>query len=146
MQKNFLLRHHNCWYAAVIKDLAYRRPGMAWYHYDIQFRQMRQTINYRWDRMHRELWLSCAMGPMFNKQRFSFRDSFRDSQHSTGHIFSQNKEFPFNRSSCWSYNRTGHCIRPGCRFYHTCNRCKGPHPLFSCTNTAKQTSHISPKC
>ena len=51
-------------YAEIIRDLAHRRPGLAWYHYDIQFRQLKEEINLRWDMIHYDLWVPSATIPL----------------------------------------------------------------------------------
>ena len=35
-------------YGEFIRDLAYRRPGLAWYNYNMQFRQLRESVAYSW--------------------------------------------------------------------------------------------------
>lgn len=135
-------------YAEVIRDLASRRPGLGWYHYDIQFRQMRQMIKLRWDKLHTELWLTSAtasqiQSPAFQSstfQRPAYRQPFRRYQSQPP---SHRTDQPtFLRYSCWSYNRSGSCTRTDCKFTHTCGKCRGPRSANNCRG--QSAGHSNP--
>ena len=108
-------------YGEIIRDLAYRRPGLAWYYYDTQFRQLRESVAYRWDMIYYDLWVPAATSLFqnFSRQRQQSNPAF------------QKQSSPFLRNCCWAYNRSG-CTRTECKFPHTCGICKGSHPAKDC--------------
>ena len=111
-------------YGEVIRDLAYRRPNLFWYNYDMQFRQLRETVAYRWDMIHYELWVPSAT-------YYPFQGFNRARQQSYTNDTRRNNN-PFLKNCCWAFNKSG-CTRQGCNFPHTCGFCRGSHPAKQCT-------------
>ena len=109
-------------YGEIIRDLAYRRPELAWYNYDTQFRQLRESVTYRWDMIYYDLWVpaATAMFPNFNRQKQQSNQPF------------QRQNNPFLRNCCWAFNRSGTCTRPECKFPHICGFCKASHSTRDC--------------
>ena len=112
-------------YGEVIRDLAYRRPGLSWYHYDMQFRQLRETVTYRWDMIHYDLWVPSATF-------YPFQGFNSQGQQS-------NTNNPFLKNCCWAFNRSGRCAEQDCNFPHSCGFCRGPHYAKQCTQQQSKT-------
>lgn len=145
-------------YAEVVRDLAHRRPGLAWYYYDVQFRQLKETVNFRWDRIYYDLWVPSAtmspstMGNSYANTNFQYTNA--NSQYSNA--FSQRykrlnnyanpnntssqrrTDQPFLRNCCWAFNRSGSCTRVECRFPHSCGQCRGPHSAKKLSPTGQK--------
>ena len=114
-------------YGEVIRDLAFRRPGLSWYNYDMQFRHLRETIAYRWDRIQYDLWVPAAT--FYNAMPGLNRP--RQQVNLNGNRRNGN---PFLRNCCWAFNRSG-CTKQDCIFPHTCGLCRGSHSAKQCTQS-----------
>ena len=97
----------------------------AWVTYDEQFRLKKAKFpQSSWGRIDNELWLltmSCKYNSGSNltgKAEFALPNFPRSS-------FRQN-------SCCWGYNRGKCTYRDRCKFSHSCIKCGGNHPAFSC--------------
>ena len=118
-------------YGEIIRDLAYRRPGLAWYNYDMQFRHLRESVQYRWDMIYYDLWVPSATYTFQGSNRFQ---SFgRERQQPSQNL--QRRNSTFLRNCCWAFNRTGRCNRAECSFPHTCGFCRGPHSAKHCNQS-----------
>ena len=122
-------------YGEIIRDLAYRRPGLAWYNYDMQFRHLRESVQYRWDMIYYDLWVPSAKYTFQGPNRFQ---SFgRERQQPSQNL--QRRNNTFLRNCCWTFNRTGRCNRAECSFPHTCGLCRGPHSAKHCNQSQSTT-------
>ncbi|XP_052799424.1 uncharacterized protein LOC128231043 [Mya arenaria] len=97
-------------YAEIVRDIASRRPGLAFLNYDSQFRMLRQSVLLPWDRLHTEFWLMACT-------------SF---QQPTPVL-----------SSPPNYNKHSQCRNSDCNFPHICGFCKGQHTAFNCKFSSK---------
>ena len=95
-------------YGEVIRDLAFRRPGLSWYHYNMQFRQLRETVTYRWDMIHYDLWVPSATF-------YPFQGFNRQRQQSNTYA-PRRSSSPFLKNCCWAFNRSGRCAKQDCNF------------------------------
>ncbi|XP_052229228.1 uncharacterized protein LOC127843584 [Dreissena polymorpha] len=57
-------------YMEIVRDIARRRPGMAFLYYDTQFRLLRESVLMPWDSIHREYWLMACMSFQQPQQPF----------------------------------------------------------------------------
>ncbi|XP_052769878.1 uncharacterized protein LOC128209737 isoform X3 [Mya arenaria] len=121
-------------YAEIVRDIASRRPGLAFLNYDSQFRMLRQSVLLPWDRLHTEFWLMACTSfqqptpQSFRAPRQPLR-SFRSSP--------QTHSRPFHSNICWNYNKHSQCRNSHCNFPHICGFCKGQHPAFNCKFSSK---------
>ena len=60
-------------YGEIVRDLAIRRPGLAWSYYDCQFRQFRESHTIPWDRLHTEFWVMACTEPAHHPVSRPFR-------------------------------------------------------------------------
>ncbi|KAH3866886.1 hypothetical protein DPMN_030009 [Dreissena polymorpha] len=54
----------------IVRDIARRRPGMAFLYHDTQFRLLRESVLMPWDRIHTEYWLMACMSFQQPQQPF----------------------------------------------------------------------------
>lgn len=129
-------------YGEIVRDLASRRPGLAWSYYDCQFRMFRERQVIPWDRIHTEFWVMATTHQPFPVQFPPFQGnrpfrsmpnrSFRSNQ------TSGRKQSRFLENTCWTYNRRGVCQTPRCLRPHICGFCRGPHHSGQCTYSSKE--------
>ena len=97
---------------------------VPWYHYDMQFRQLRESISLRWDKIHYDLWVPAAT--------YSFQGHMKPKCQFNQDITRENS-YPFLGNVCWAFNRSGKCIKKDCKYIHKCRGCRGPHPAIQCS-------------
>lgn len=117
-------------YTEIVRDIARRRPGLAFLFYDSQFRMLRETSLMPWDRIHTEYWLM-ACTPLQPTQ------SFRSTHHpNRSHSPSGPKKFL--DKTCWNFNKRTHCQNTKCSQPHICGFCRGSHPAYNCKYSSKE--------
>lgn len=140
-------------YMRDIRMAAKNSKSAAWVKYDEQFRLKRAKYpTSSWGKIDGELWLlsmSCSESAgnsdtrLFNRQQpFSGDSSFRNFQNpissptlsTAGNPSSfQQTRPPFRKVfHCWGYNKGKCTYNERCKFSHTCSKCSGRHPAFSC--------------
>ncbi|KAH3811969.1 hypothetical protein DPMN_140387 [Dreissena polymorpha] len=119
-------------YMEIVRDIATRRPGLAFLYYDTQFRLLRESIPLPWDRLHTEFWLmactSIPSSPSFRPQRTPYRGPFKQSS-------------PYRKFVdwiCFNYNKRSLCHNPSCPHPHVCGLCRGSHPSYECSFPSKE--------
>ena len=121
-------------YGEVIRDLSNRGPGFSWYHYDMQFRQLRESISLRWDKIHYDLWVPAAT--------YTFQGHMKPKRQFNQDITRENS-YPFLGNVCWAFNRSGKCIKKDCKYIHECRGCRAPHPAIQCSLSQGSTGPIN---
>jgi hypothetical protein len=121
-------------YAEIVRDLATRRPGLAFSYYDNHFRILRETIPLPWDRLHTEFWLMASTLapsiPSFRPQRPTPKPSSPVKR--------------FLDKTCFHYNRRSLCHVPSCPHPHVCGFCRGSHPAYECSFFSKEHAARAP--
>lgn len=118
-------------YTEIVRDIARRRPGLAFLYYDSQFRMLRESFLMPWDRIHTEYWLMACTSFQPNPQ------SFRNLPQSTRpHPTSGTKRFL--EKTCWNFNKRSQCHNPKCSHPHICGFCRGSHPAYNCKYSSKE--------
>jgi len=122
-------------YGEIIGDLA-RRSDYAWRYYDRKFRQLRQTKPAPWDKLHTEYFLYATVNP---QRQVSSSTNYTGSSQP----FRRGPQAPSNRQPtgfCNSYNDTGFCSRPNCKYQHICRFCNNRHPVLECRKRQQQAN------
>ena len=133
-------------YMEVIRDLANRQKGLAFYHYDTQFRTTRASTATSWDHMDLELWAQAATPtptPSDSNKTNAFRDRRQNTSNKGGPrsaSASATSTTEFIRGTCFKYNRDGRCGNTACTFKHVCGLCEGNHSATKCKNPKPQGS------
>jgi hypothetical protein len=126
-------------YMEIVRDIANRRPGLAFLYYDTHFRTLRETVSIPWDRLHSEFWLMACTS--FQPQQ-PFQP-FRAAR--------QHKQYPsqtprrFLEGTCWNFNKCTQCNNSKCTHPHVCGYCKGSHPAYNCTTANRASTTPSQK-
>ena len=109
-------------YGEVVQDLAAR--GHNWKFYDENFRFLRQsqTVSFRWDCIHWELWMRSHQSP-----------SPKVSQSS---VKSRSDKKPFGY--CFKFSKGMDCS--GCVYKHLCHKCEGSHFPKNCSFRGQKSS------
>ena len=124
-------------YAELVRELAVRRPGQACFLYDQQFRILRETVLFPWDRMHTEFWLMACTSVSQPTHNQSFRSPYR-GMHRQSSFQSVSRRFLDN--TCWNFNKRPGCRVQKCAHPHVCGYCRGPHAAFNCHNSGTDQS------
>ena len=113
-------------YIELIQGMARQSVSGGWRIYDETFRRARQFSNLSWDRPLVHQYVS-AMVPVTgsNFRNDNQQPTFRNPNTRTG-------SFRIPTGYCWKYN-TSICSVAGCRYTHSCSKCKAPgHPMHKC--------------
>lgn len=136
-------------YFEIVRDIASRRPGLAWQVYDIQFRLLKAQSNLPWHIMHYELWLKACTEPLPSHGQYRPYTGTGRPQSFHHPPFPNNRPWQKPRApattsqprfwtkTCWPYNR-GECQSTNCTLPHICGFCKGSHSAGQCTYTSRE--------
>ncbi|KAH3830832.1 hypothetical protein DPMN_104087 [Dreissena polymorpha] len=127
-------------YKTNVRDLAQKRPGLAFYVCDQQFRMVRENGFHPWDSLHLDYWLLVSTkapttSPFPSAQsggnNFRFpRQPFHATNYSSNQSYKPNK---FHMSTCWTFNMQSECMNNACPHKHICGYCKCDHPATRCS-------------
>lgn len=123
-------------YAEIVRDIASRRPGLAFLHYDTQFRMLRESVLFPWDRIHTEFWLM-ACTPLQTSQPFRSQRPYPKPQFQPRHR-------RFLENTCWNFNKRSQCLNDKCPHPHVCGFCRGNHTAYTCSLPSKDQNIKSP--
>lgn len=118
-------------YMEIVRDLARRRPGLAFLYYDTQFRLLRESIIIPWDRIHTEFWLMACTSLQQPQQ--SFRSNHQPTRNNN---FNSSRRFL--EKTCWNFNKRSQCHNQKCTQPHICGFCRGAHAAYNCKFTSKE--------
>ncbi|XP_052797108.1 uncharacterized protein LOC128229306 [Mya arenaria] len=119
-------------YAEIVRDIAARCPGLAFYHYDIHFRRLRESVPLPWDRLHTEFWLRACTS--FHQQPTPFSPPHHTSFHSSH----SHRIHRFHDKTCWNFNKRTLCRNAKCPHPHICGFCRGSHAAYHCKFSSKR--------
>ena len=85
-------------YMEVVRDIARRRPRLAFSYYDTQFRMLRESTVAPCDRIDTEYWLMACTSFQQNPQSFRFQQPY---QRNNSMVNSKR----FLEKTCWNYNK-----------------------------------------
>ena len=108
-------------YCANVRAIAKARGN--WYHYDVEFRTLRQHQPFPWESIHHHLYMTAL------SQKQPFRPNGPRQRQS-------------NRPTCHKYNRGQNC--QSCDYPHRCRFCFGQHPSIKCWKREPTGSSPSP--
>ncbi|XP_060578724.1 uncharacterized protein LOC132735719 [Ruditapes philippinarum] len=128
-------------YGEIVRDLAHRRPGMAWSFYDSQFRMSREHAIIPWDTLHTEFWVMATTQPTMSN--FSNGQSNRPFRAGSGRFprntnYKSQRQSKFLDNTCWTFNKRGLCREPRCPHPHVCGFCRGSHHSGHCSFNSKE--------
>ncbi|XP_052791565.1 uncharacterized protein LOC128225693 [Mya arenaria] len=123
-------------YGEIVRDLAARRPGLAFAQYDTQFRMLRESVLLPWDRLHTEFLLMASTS--YHPPTQSFRS------HQQANTSCPSCPRRFHPNTCWNFNRSTKCRSQHCPHPHICGYCLGPHPAYNCKFTNKEQAGRTP--
>ena len=128
-------------YCEIIRDLAQRKHGLAWSHYDQNFRLLRENFPVPWDRIHTEYWIKAATSTVSDPPRQQPK-SFHGQQ---DQLFrgQQDTRTRFLAGTCWKYNKHGQCGIQSCKFEHKCGICRGLHAAGRCSRVSRPDKSAS---
>ena len=111
-------------YMANIRFLASSVDSLSWLHYDIDFRQARESEPISWAVIDNDLWLKAMVAPRpFRKGGSQQGDSGAPEVRKSG--------------ECWAKEKFGSCTKRFCNFKHTCSKCAGEHRGAGCENSIR---------
>lgn len=105
-------------YADIIEEI--HQKGGDFLKYDQEFRQLRESQVYPWDRLFQELYNRAFPGPQASSQ------IDRAHRGSTSNVSSCPPGF------CFIFNSGDRCNTQDCKYTHRCGHCSGKHPKAKC--------------
>ena len=101
--------------------------SLSWLHYDIDFRQARESEYISWAVIDNDLCLKAMVAPRpFRKGGSQQGDSWAPEVIKTG--------------ECWAKEKFGSCTKHFCNFKHTCSKCAGEHKGACCGKNIRNGS------
>ena len=126
-------------YLQIISKAEAKFRGLAWLHYDEQFRRRAsQDLTLNWGLVDLELWTVTFSGqakphcflcssPYHSQADCPIADPARRPARSLG-------------STCYNFNKPMGCSRRACQFQHVCSRCRSPsHSILRCKSGQPET-------
>lgn len=131
----------------IVRDLAARKTGDAWFIYDQRVRAEIEVSDFPWGQLHHEFWVM-ANTPYQNYSNSSqpFRGKGAGGFRGRSGRFARQGPDKVPQGFCYSLHKHGKCpSHPGsCPYKHWCYQCKKTHSVLYCQGNKANTNTSQP--